>query len=103
MYKRLQAYLSLAFYSISNQLINSNQNSEAKYFVNLYKLADVTNSEAWYFSAIINARENNFNAAKNDLMKAVSLGFADKSRLMQQPEFQNSQINLSEVESKINR
>ena len=45
MYKRLQAYLSLAFYSISNQLIKGNQNNEAAYFVNLYKMADPTNAK----------------------------------------------------------
>ena len=35
MYKRLQAYLSLAFFSISNQLINGNQNNDAEHFVTL--------------------------------------------------------------------
>ena len=33
MYQRLVAYLSLAFYSISNNLINNNQNEAAQYFV----------------------------------------------------------------------
>src|SRR6185437_12335764 len=37
MYQRLQAYLSLAFYSISNQLINGNENKKALHFVTLYK------------------------------------------------------------------
>ncbi|KAA9040715.1 hypothetical protein FW778_01350 [Ginsengibacter hankyongi] len=103
MYQRLEAYLSLAFYSISNQLIKGNQNNDAQYFVDLYKLADPTNSEAWYFSAILDARNNNAKAAEADLLKAVSLGFADKNRLMQQPEFQQSglTINLSEIENKM--
>ena len=85
MYQRLQAYLSLAFYSISNQLINQNQNKEAEHFVSLYKKADPTNSEAWYFSAILNARNNYAKDATDDLLKAVSLGFDDKKRLEQQP------------------
>jgi hypothetical protein len=75
MYQRLNAYLSLAFYSLSNQLINQNQNKEAEHFVSLYKKADPTNSEAWYFSAILNARNNNTSKTKADLQKAVSLGF----------------------------
>jgi predicted esterase len=103
MYKRLKAYLSLAFYSISNQLIKGNGNADAKNFVNLYKMIDPANSEAWYLSAILNARGNNAKAAKEDLLKAIVNGFNDKSRLVQQPEFQKieSQIDLNEIESKM--
>jgi len=90
MYERLLAYLSLAFYSISNHLINSNGNKEARHFVELYKLADPTNSEAWYFSAILNAREGHADAIESDLHKAVQYGFRDRGRLMKQPEFKNS-------------
>ena len=103
MYKRLQAYLSLAFYSISNQLITANRNAQAAHFVTLYKMVDANNSEAWYFSAILNARNNNAKATEADLMKAVEQGFADKNRLFQQPEFQQqgTQINLTEIVNKM--
>lgn len=103
MYQRLQAYLSLAFYSISNQLIHQNQNKEAERFVSLYKKADPTNSEAWYFSAILDARNNNAKGATDDLLKAVALGFNDKKRLELQPEFSNSEIkiNLAEIEAEM--
>lgn len=105
MYKRLQAYLSLAFYSISNQFINGNQNNDAQHFVTLYKMVDPTNSEAWYLSAVLDARNNNAATTKDDLLKAVSLGFNDKKRLEQQPEFQNQftggQLNLAKIESKM--
>lgn len=103
MYQRLQAYLSLAFYSISNQIINKNQNKTAEYFVSLYKLADPTNSEAWYFSAILDARNQEDLKAKDDLEKAVALGFNDKRRLEQQPEFSNGnvKININEIEKKM--
>jgi predicted esterase len=103
MYQRLQAYLSLAFYSISNQMIQKNQNQAAEYFVSLYKLADPANSEAWYFSAIIDARNHNALKAKEDLGKAVALGFNDKKRLELQPEFSNNNISidLAEVERKM--
>ena len=99
------AYLSLAFYSISNQLINNNQNKEAEYFVNLYKMTDPTNSEAWYFSAILNARNNNAKAVNDDLLKATANGFIDTSRMLQQPEFQSmqSQINFVEIEAKMKK
>jgi predicted esterase len=103
MYKRLNAYLSLAFYSISNQLIKGHRDVDAQYFVNLYKLADPDNSEAWYFSAILDARNNSTGKTKLDLLKAISNGFNDRTRLLQQPEFQNAglQLNLNEIESKM--
>jgi len=101
MYQRLLAYLSLAFYSFSNRLISGDQNIEARRYVELYKMADPTNSEAWYFSAILHARENQTQAAENDLLKAVGYGFRDKDRLTHQPEFQNlpTPINFSRIES----
>lgn len=94
MYQRLLAYLSLAFYSISNQQIRSNRNDVAQHFVELYKLADPTNSEAWYFSAILHARSNQKEAAEADLIKAKSFGFDDMNRLQQQPEFLKLNIRL---------
>lgn len=105
MCQRLLAYLSLAFYSISNQLITGKQDKDALYFVKLYKLADVTNNEAWYFSAILNARNNNAKAAEADLLKAVSHGFSDKNRMMLQPEFQRPgiQINLTKIADKMSK
>jgi hypothetical protein len=101
MYNRLLAYLSLAFYSISSQLIHSNQNDGAEYFVTLYKIADPTNSEAWYFSAIISARKNDSNATNGDLFKAIANGFNDKSRMLQQPEFQSLHLDFSKLENKM--
>jgi ketosteroid isomerase-like protein len=105
MYQRLLAYLSLAFYSISNQLITGHRDKDAQYFVALYKMADATNSEAWYFSALLNARNNNAKAAEDDLLKAVTNGFTDKNRMMQQPEFQNPglPINFTAIESKMKK
>jgi hypothetical protein len=103
MYQRLLAYLSLAFYSISNQSISNNQNSEATYFVTLYKLADPTNSEAWYLSAMINAKNGNSKLATDDLTKAADNGFNDTKRMLQQPEFQNLQppVNFAAIEAKM--
>lgn len=103
MYQRLLAYLSLAFYSISNQLISNNQNDAAQYFVSLYKMDDPTNSEAWYFSAILDARNNNAVTTQDDLLKAVHYGFNDVKRILQQPEFQklSGQIDFAEIEKRI--
>jgi len=103
MYQRLLAWLSLACYSISNQLINSNQNTAAKQFVEIYKLADPTNSEAWYFSAVVDARSLLKEIAESDLLKAVQYGFADKARLERQPEFKQLKINFTVVENKMKK
>jgi hypothetical protein len=99
MYQRLLAYLSLAFYSISNRSINAGQTKQAGYFVRLYKLADTTNPEAWYFSAILHARNNNSKAAEDDLLAAAGLGFTDQGRMVNQPEFQklSPQINFDKI------
>lgn len=94
MYQRLLAYLSLAFYSISHQQIKSNRNEVAQHFVDLYKLADPTNSEAWYFSALLHARRNDKEATEVDLLKAKSCGFDDMNRIQQQPEFRKLNIRL---------
>jgi len=99
MYQRLLAYLSLAFYSFSNRLISNNENEGARYFTELYKTADPTNSEAWYFSAILHVREKNVQAAEHDLEKAVQCGFNDKVRLVRQSEFKT--LDLSKVTTAI--
>jgi len=62
---------------------------------------DPTNSEAWYFSAILDAREGNARAAQSDLATAVRYGFNDKRRLRQQPEFKQMRIDLSGPENKM--
>jgi len=95
--QRLLAYLSLAFYSISNHLIAGNDNGQARQFVEYYKIADPANSEAWYFSALLHARDNQPQAAENDLLKAFKLGFRDKARLAQQPEFQKLSSQLHTI------
>jgi hypothetical protein len=101
MYQRLLAYLSLAFYSLSNRLIIGNENNGARYFTDLYKLADPANSEAWYFSAVLDAREKDMKAAEIDLLKAVENGFRDKERLTQQPEFKS--LDMSRITAAIQR
>jgi hypothetical protein len=105
MYQRLLAYLSLATYSISTRLITAHQDKGAQYFVELYKMVDATNSEAWYFSALLNARNHNAKRAEDDLVKAAENGFTDINRMMQQPEFQNlgTQINFATIEAKMKK
>ena len=98
MYQRLLAYLSLAFYSFSNQLVGNHRDVGADYYVNLYKMADPTNSEAWYFSAILHARLNDLPAVEADLLKAVACGFNDKARLRSQNDFVDRGIDFGKIE-----
>ncbi|WP_343672932.1 hypothetical protein [Chitinophaga sp.] len=87
MNQRLLAYLSLMFYSVSNHYIASHTDDVARHFVDLYELADPTNSEAYYFSAILYARAGDAAHAETALQQAVNNGFKDKVRYEQQPEF----------------
>jgi uncharacterized membrane protein YkvA (DUF1232 family) len=96
MNQRLLAYLSLAFYSISNQLINANDPG-ARHFADLYKLADPDNPEAWYLSAVLDARSNQGSLAENELLKAAKLGFRDKARMRDQPEFGQTAVKINFV------
>lgn len=89
MSQRLLAFLSLEFYMYSNHLLNNGASDEARYFLDLYKLVDPTNSEAWYLSAVLYARQGQTSEAENELRKAVSCGFNDRVRMLQQPEFRN--------------
>lgn len=104
MNQRLLAYLSLAFYSYSNHFITGNSNDAARYYVNLYKMVDPTNSESWYFSAILYAREANARATEKELLKAVEYGFNDKARLKQQEEIQKlaGEMNMTLIERGMN-
>jgi len=98
MYQRLLAFLSLAFYSYSNQLVGNHRDVGAEYYVNLYKMVDPTNSEAWYFSAVLHARSNDMAAVEADLLKAVEYGFNDKARMHSQNDFVNRGIDFSKIE-----
>ena len=98
MYQRLLAYLSLAFYSFSNQLVGNHRDVGAQYYVNLYKMVDPANSEAWYFSAILHARLNEMAAVESDLLKAVECGFNDKARMRNQDDFADRGIDFVKIE-----
>lgn len=87
MNKRVLSYLSLAAYSFSNRALNSGDNETASHYINLYKIIDPDNAEAYYFSALVAARNKNTEAAKAELELAVKKGFTDKQRFINQPEF----------------
>jgi len=81
MYKRLLSYLSLICYSQTNGMIQQNNIPAAEYFAKLYVLIDPTNSEAHYFTALINARKNKKKETFDALNTAIKNGFSEKSRI----------------------
>jgi pimeloyl-ACP methyl ester carboxylesterase len=101
--QRLLAYLSLAFYSFSNRLVNGNEDDAARYFVNLYTMVDPTNSEAWYLSAVLLARQGRQQESQAELLKAIAYGFRDENRFKLQREFQAlfTPAEISRLENKM--
>ncbi len=84
MYSRVAGYMSLAAYSLSNRNLYTNP-AEAARWVSLYKHVDKTNTEAWYFGAIVNMQQNNEANAVADMLKAIGLGFNDVQRFAKEP------------------
>ena len=84
MYSRVAGYMSLAAYSLSNRNLYTNP-AEAARWVSLYKHVDKTNTEAWYFGAIVNMQQNNEANAVADMLKAIGLGFIDVQRFAKEP------------------
>lgn len=95
MHQRLLAYLSLMFYSVSNHFMVSHNDDIARHFVGLYQQADPTNSEAYYFSAILYARAGDTDNAERELQQAVKNGFRDHTRFLEQPEFQGLTFDVT--------
>ncbi|MBS1603899.1 MAG: hypothetical protein JST42_14630 [Bacteroidetes bacterium] len=100
MYQRLEAWLSLAFYSMSNRCINAGINDQGRYYVDLYKKVDPGNSEAWYLSAVLDARGGQQQTAFGELEKAAALGFDDDRRMHQQPEFGRMELSRIKLHGK---
>ncbi len=98
MYQRATSYLSLACYSLSNRALNTGENEIALNYISIYKMVDPGNSEAWYFSAMLNARTGKMEAAKTDLKKAIEKGFNDWKRMEMQQEF--AALNKDDLKSK---
>ncbi len=87
MLKRMLGSLSLASYMEANTDINANQLSKADYILQIYRLVDPTNSEAWYLSAEVHAKQGSEAATINELQKAIDNGFKERDRMVNDPAF----------------
>lgn len=87
MHQRLYGYISLMAYSYSNRMIQVNDLTTAQRCTELYRFVDPTNSEAYYFSAIVAAKQNDSTNMISYLQSAVKNGFDDKNRIEHESAF----------------
>lgn len=85
--ERMLGFLSLLAYSASHSALNQQDSDAAAHFIRIYRLSDPENPEAPYLEAILEARRGNPEAAKKAMNAARALGLADKTRILNQPEF----------------
>jgi dienelactone hydrolase len=89
MNKRLLSYLSLAVYMTLNSAEAKQDILQTEKFISIYSMVEPENPEWAYLKAVLRARQNNNKDALLYLQKANELGFDDKLRAMNQPEFQD--------------
>ncbi len=89
MVARLKAYLSLLCYSNATAAMKQNEHEMANRIVTIYAMADPSNPEPNYLSAVLRSWANDSTACFDELNTAISKGFSDKGRLMQQREFES--------------
>ena len=87
--KRLLGFISLACYSYSNQLLKQNNQQGAAKILNIYELADPTNTDQLYFHAQLYASMGNTPKAIAYLQKAIKNGFTDKARIESETVFRS--------------
>lgn len=85
---RLKAFLSLVCYSNANEAMKQHDPDLATNVIAIYEIADQQNPEPNYMRAIILVQQNDTTTAVKQLGIAVGKGFSDKSRMMQQAEFE---------------
>jgi hypothetical protein len=88
MQDRLLGFFSLAGFSLSNRSLQENEEPMAEKMMEIYRLSDPNNPEQAYLRAVLSGRRQHADLAMGALTESLSLGFSDKTRIQQQPEFQ---------------
>lgn len=103
--KRLLEYISLCSYSVCSSLIHQNQWDALEKQIKIYALADNDNAEPEFLYAMFYAHKNDKINAMIHLEKAANLGFSDKSRILNNADFDciKSESNYGEVMDKIEK
>jgi len=79
--KRVLEYLSLSAFSASSSLYNQNKFVDAEHYIEIYSIIDSDNPEPAFMKAQLAARKNNADQTLEQLKKAASMGFAERSRV----------------------
>ncbi len=87
MNSRLKAFLGIICYANAKEAIRQRNRELAKSVIDVYEMADPENPEPNYMRAVILLQRYDTTAAVAQLEKAVTKGFSDKVRMIQQPEF----------------
>jgi pimeloyl-ACP methyl ester carboxylesterase len=96
---RITGNLSLGCYMNLSKSIAGGNNDTTRYLSAVYRFVDPENSEAWYMSAVIAARDNANDKAISLLKKAIDKGYSDKNRILADPAF--STLNTSPAFSQL--
>ena len=99
---RIRNGLSLMCYMNLSKTMNANSNQDAYYLAVLYRNIDPENAESWFLSAVMEARTQNKSKAIYFLQKAIDVGFKERQRVNQTPEF-NSLLGEPSFQNVINR
>jgi len=79
--KRVLEHLSLSAFSASSSLYNQNKFVDAEHYIEIYSIIDSDNPEPVFMKAQLAARKNNADQTLEQLKKAASMGFAERSRV----------------------
>ncbi len=91
--QRLLGFLSLFCYSNANAALNQDNREMAEKVIRIYEMSDPQNPEPNYLQAMLCMRNNDTTTAMFQLEIAIGKGFKDKSRALQQREFEDQQSN----------
>ena len=86
-HQRQLGYLSLLAWSFSTNALKQRDSGQVVRFLEIYRLVDPENPEPQYLEAVFQARNGNRISTEKAIRSAVKLGFSDKIRLLNQPEF----------------
>ncbi len=87
MHRRILGFISLLAYSYSNRSLGMNDLASAEKYIEIYELVDPQNSEHAYFKAKLRMRQGRQGEAISALQNAVGLGFDDRTRMANDPDF----------------
>lgn len=85
--KRLESYLGLISFMLSNKAIEEGNLVQAKKNLEIYRMVEPTNPEHAYLSAVVAMKNGDEAAAIDFLNQAILLGFNNLARFMQEPAF----------------